>query len=55
MAGDTYNDILFGHRLGMKTVLIGDDKEAALKSIDMLDYTFPDLLSLATYLRNSSK
>jgi histidinol-phosphate phosphatase family protein len=55
MAGDTYNDILFGHRLGMKTVLIGDDKEAAFKSIDMLDYTFPDLLSLATYLKNSSK
>ena len=51
MAGDTYNDILFGHRLGMKTVLIGDDKTAASKAIDMLDYTFPDLLSFAEYLR----
>ncbi len=51
MAGDTYNDILFGHRLGMKTVLIGDDKTAASNAIDMLDYTFPDLLSFAEYLR----
>ena len=55
MAGDTYNDILFGHRLGMKTVLIGNDKAAASKAANILDYSFPDLLSFAQYLRQEGK
>lgn len=53
MAGDTYNDILFGHRLGMKTVLIGNDKEAAAKAFNILDHSFPDLLSFAEYLQQN--
>jgi D-glycero-D-manno-heptose 1,7-bisphosphate phosphatase len=51
MAGDTYSDILFGHRLGMVTVLIGTDKEVAFQCAGMLDYSFPDLLSFAEYLK----
>ncbi len=52
MAGDTYSDILFGSRLGMITVLIGNDKEAALRAAGILDFAFPDLISFADYLRN---
>jgi len=53
MAGDTYSDILFGHRLGMITVLIGNDKEAAFQAAGILDYSFPDLISFADYLMNN--
>jgi len=49
MAGDSYTDILFGHRLGMITVLIGNDKDLAFKCADMLDFSFPDLLSFARF------
>jgi len=52
MAGDTYSDILFGHRLGMLTVLIGNDKEIAFQCTDILDYSFPDLISFAEYVKN---
>jgi len=51
MAGDTYSDILFGHRLGMITVLIGDDKDAAFQAADILDYSFPDLITFANFLK----
>jgi D-glycero-D-manno-heptose 1,7-bisphosphate phosphatase len=53
MAGDTYSDILFGHRLGMVTVLIGKDKDIAFQCNDILDYSFPDLISFAVYLENN--
>jgi len=54
MAGDSYSDILFGHRLGMMTVLIGTDKETTLKCADILDYSFPDLISFAHFIDNNS-
>ena len=50
IAGDSYSDILFGHRLGMVTVLIGTDKEVAFKSASILDYSFPDLISFAKFI-----
>jgi len=53
MAGDTYSDILFGHRLGMVTALIGDDKEAAFQAADILDYSFPDLITLARFFKEN--
>jgi hypothetical protein len=53
MAGDTYSDILFGHRLGMITVLIGTDSETAFQAAGILDYAFPDLISFAEFLRNN--
>jgi histidinol-phosphate phosphatase family protein len=53
MAGDTYSDILFGYRLGMVTVLIGTDKEVAFQCSGILDYSFPDLISFAEYLKKN--
>ncbi|MEI8046488.1 MAG: HAD-IIIA family hydrolase [Bacteroidota bacterium] len=52
MAGDTYSDILFGHRLGMITVLIGTEKEVLSRCAGILDYSFPDLISFAKYLEH---
>ena len=51
MAGDTFTDILFGHRLGMLTALIGLDMDVANKSADILDYSFPDLLAFAEFVK----
>jgi histidinol-phosphate phosphatase family protein len=51
MAGDSYSDILFGHRLGMVTVLIGTDNEVAFQCSGILDYSFPDLISFAEYFK----
>jgi D-glycero-D-manno-heptose 1,7-bisphosphate phosphatase len=52
MAGDTYSDILFGHRLGMATVLIGTDKAIASQCEGILTYSFPSLISFAEYVRD---
>lgn len=52
LAGDTFSDILFGHRLGMITVLIGTDKDAAFQCAGILDYSFPDLLTFAEFVKN---
>jgi histidinol-phosphate phosphatase family protein len=54
MAGDTYSDILFGHRLGMITVLIGTDKKLAFQCSGILDFTFPDLLSFSEFLNEKT-
>jgi histidinol-phosphate phosphatase family protein len=53
MAGDSYSDILFGHRLGMVTVLIGTDKDVAFKCAGILDYSFPDLISFAENIKKN--
>ncbi len=53
MAGDTYNDILFGYRLGMITVLIGNDTEIASQAAGILDYVFPDLISFANFVKDN--
>jgi histidinol-phosphate phosphatase family protein len=51
MVGDSYSDILFGHRLGMTTVLVGDNRDAAFQASEMLDYIFADLLSFAAFAK----
>ena len=53
MAGDSYSDILFGHRLGMQTVLIGKDKDLSFRCSSILDYSFPDLISFSEYLKEN--
>lgn len=53
MAGDSYSDILFGHRLGMLTVLIGTDKDMAFHCSGMLDFSFPDLISFAEHVEKN--
>ena len=52
MVGDTYSDILFGHRLGMLTILIGTDKNIARQCSEIVNYTFPDLLSFARFIQS---
>lgn len=46
MAGDTKNDLLFGKRLGMVTVLIAPPSEAR-KMADLVDYRFDSLFDFA--------
>jgi histidinol-phosphate phosphatase family protein len=53
MAGDSYSDILFGHRLGMATVLIGADKELIFQCSGIVDYSFNDLISFAEYIKDN--
>jgi histidinol-phosphate phosphatase family protein len=53
MVGDTYSDILFGHRLGMFTVLVGPDKDAAFQCSGILDFWFPDLISFAEFVKQN--
>jgi len=53
MAGDSYSDILFGHRLGMMTVLIGANKETIFQGAGILDYSFPDLISFAEFIQEN--
>jgi histidinol-phosphate phosphatase family protein len=55
MAGDSYSDILFGHRLGMVTVLIGQDKHILFQCAGILDYSFPDLLAFAIFIEENLK
>jgi histidinol-phosphate phosphatase family protein len=54
MAGDSYSDILFGRRLGMLTVLIAADKDTTFQSAGILDYSFPDLISFAEFIKENS-
>lgn len=49
MAGDSKSDMLFGKRLGMKTVFIGTPTEARELG-ELADFCYPDLLSLANTL-----
>jgi histidinol-phosphate phosphatase family protein len=46
MAGDSISDVLFGKRLGMKTVFIGDPK-IARHNPHLIDFLFPDLITFA--------
>lgn len=54
MVGDTFGDILFGHRLGMVTVLIGNDKDVVLRCSGILDFAFADLISFARFIDESA-
>ncbi len=47
MVGDTRNDMLFGKRAGMLTVLVTTDLEEIRKCDEIADICFPDLISLA--------
>ncbi|MCB9015478.1 MAG: HAD-IIIA family hydrolase [Lentimicrobiaceae bacterium] len=50
MVGDSFGDILFGKRLGMKTVFIGS-AEMARKFPKLVDFVYPDLITFAKNLR----
>jgi histidinol-phosphate phosphatase family protein len=50
MAGDTFSDMLFGHRLGMLNVLISADPMEIRVCSEFPDFIFPDLISFAKAL-----
>lgn len=47
MAGDSLSDMIFGKRCGMKTAMIADDHAAAKCHPRLIDFVYPDLISLA--------
>ncbi len=47
MAGDSLSDMIFGKRVGMKTVLISHCNDLAKRHPLQIDYVYPDLISLA--------
>lgn len=51
MVGDSRSDMVFGHRAGMKTVLVGDEPQIALREPHLVDFYYPDLLHFAHSLK----
>jgi histidinol-phosphate phosphatase family protein len=47
MAGDSLSDMIFGKRVGMKTVLISTSPALSQKYPGQIDLLFPDLICLA--------
>ncbi|MFH0894338.1 MAG: HAD-IIIA family hydrolase [Bacteroidota bacterium] len=47
MAGDSESDMIFGHRAGMFTALIGDDTAIARKNPKLVDFYFTSLKEMA--------
>lgn len=54
MAGDSISDMVFGKRLGMKTVFIGNCNVIRDKS-RLVDFCFPDLYTFALSLSSYNK
>ena len=50
MVGDSLSDMLFGRRLGMKTVFLSENKSDLHKGYKLIDYTYPDLITFAKQL-----
>jgi histidinol-phosphate phosphatase family protein len=53
IAGDSRSDMLFGRRLGMTTVLIGESHGIAIENPTLVDYHFPSLREMAQALISS--
>ena len=53
MAGDSFSDMLFGKRLGMNTVLIGE-RTLAREHPNLVDLVYPDLITFARSINNIS-
>lgn len=54
MAGDSVSDMIFGKRLGMKTVMIGE-KMLAKQHPELVDFVYPDLLTFANEILSKIK
>lgn len=50
MVGDSFSDMIFGKRLKMKTVFIGDPM-CAKHNAAVIDFVFPDLLTFACSIK----
>lgn len=55
MVGDTFSDMLFGHRLGMVTVLVGNDKKELSKASEITDLRFDSLYDFACFFESNIK
>ena len=53
MAGDSLSDMLFGRRLGMKTVFISENIRDLRKGYKLIDFSYPDLQTFASHLNQS--
>ena len=51
MVGDTFNDMVFGRKLGMKNVLISDHNESVTQKAGLVDLHFNSLKEFADYLK----
>ncbi len=51
MVGDALTDMLFGKRLKMKTVFIGNDKDVLINNSSLIDYRFNSLYQFLKYIR----
>ena len=50
MAGDSISDMVFGKRVGMKTVFLSEDPAPAKNHPHLINYCFPNLKSFANAL-----
>lgn len=50
MVGDTKTDMMFGHRAGMTTVLVGNERQVATEHPDLVDFCFDSVLDFATFI-----
>jgi HAD superfamily hydrolase (TIGR01662 family) len=55
MVGDSYSDMLFGKRTGMKTILIAEDPGLARKFPRLVDFHSTDLVSIARDLQSKNE
>ncbi|MEI6434920.1 MAG: HAD family hydrolase [Bacteroidota bacterium] len=50
MVGDSLSDMIFGKRVGMKTVMISSNPQPAKQYPRLIDFIYPDLLRLSSEL-----
>ncbi len=50
MVGDSVSDMIFGKRVGMRTVMISPDPGPAKNHPHLIDFVYPDLITLANDL-----
>ena len=55
MVGDSLTDMQFGKNAGMRTVFIQSDKDLIDEHNDIIDYSFPDLITFANMMNTQSK
>lgn len=53
MVGDTFSDMLFGHRLGMLTVLASNDSYEIKRSAEITNLRFDSLLDFARFISDN--
>jgi D-glycero-D-manno-heptose 1,7-bisphosphate phosphatase len=53
MVGDSLSDLVFGKRLGMKTVLIAETNQLAQQHPQLTDFWFKNLTDLAGFLQSA--